>query len=238
MSLLVLAPIKADAPGDETHVEALRTLFATPAWETMQREFFARLSTLHMARFQIIDQLIPAMGDRTAPDELLYKHLLFVAEIDGTEGEFYDAMYCQDAHPQQICSPEGADAGTFVRSIWGHSAGYPEPGKDAIYLFRRFMRRYRFTSQLPYQPFDATRDEILRALLLKEETQKWMPNPERLATASPDELRDDAKKFLDRRSRLAAHGARELENSYHGTFEELEGEDVTSLSGSSKVAED
>ena len=173
MSVIVLAPIRAADQNDHAHVEALREMFERPNWREIEDVHFSGLYLLHMARFQIIEHMTPAMGDdERRPDELLNKYLLFVAEIDGQAVHLYDHLYREEQFPLEVGSPENPQAGAFVRSIWDHCVGYP--ADDHIYLFRRFMQRYEIGNLLYYTGVPNTRNQILVALIHKELTAAWM----------------------------------------------------------------
>lgn len=172
MSVTVLAPILAETPDDHSHEDALLGMFESADWKAFEQDFLARLSVLHMARFQIIEHLIPGMGNRVKrPDHLHNKYLLFVAEIDGEPYDFYDAMYRAD-FPEVMGSPQSANAGEYVSKIWSHCAGFPAP-RGRIYQFRQFMQRYEVESLLPYKGVSASKKEILLALTIKQMTRMW-----------------------------------------------------------------
>lgn len=196
MSVLILAPIVASAADPHTHVEMLRRIISRPSWTTIERDNLKILPMLHMARFQIIEHLIPSMGDDSNSDELIFPYLLFIAEIDGRADDFYDYLYRQEAQPA-IGSPESANAGDFVRRIWSHCAGYPSVNDDEIYLFRQFMKRYEFETMIYYPAVEQSRNEILRALCIKELTAVWMLAQQLLPNAaSPLLIQGQTQRYL------------------------------------------
>lgn len=211
MSVTVLAPILAETPDDHSHEDALLRMFDSADWSNFEQEFLARLPVLHMARFQIIEHLIPGMGDRVKkPDHLHNKYLLFVAEIDGEPFDFYDAMYRAD-FPEIIGSPQSDNAGECVSKIWSHCAGYPTP-RARIYQFRQFMQRFEVESLLPYKGVNASKKEILLALTIKQMTRMWN-----------DEMQ------LIPRNAASGNGRQQFLESYIAAVERLESLDYVGI---------
>lgn len=197
MSLNILAPIITQEGDPYSHLSALRSLITRPSWTTIEQDNFKILPMLHMARFQIIQHLTPAMGDVNNTRKLRFDYLLFIAEIDGTAEDFYDYLYRQELQPQ-IGSPEPEDAGKFVRRIWSHCAGYPAVNHDQIYLFRQFMKRYEFKSMIDYRAVKDSRDKILRALCIKEFSAAWMQTQQSLVSdnASATQIQAHIQNYL------------------------------------------
>lgn len=174
MSVIILTPIIATSPDDHTHLDALNFLLYGDPWFQIRKKHLEELSMLHMARFQIIEHLVPAMGDEDKADELLTKFLMFIAEADGQSYDFFDHMYREESQSVQIGTPESSNAGTFVRSIWDHCVGYPPLAEDSIHRFRQYMQRHEIKTMLYYPAVTETRDEILRALCVKQLTASWI----------------------------------------------------------------
>lgn len=186
MSVLILAPIIAESPDDHTHLDALKLLLYGENWYDIRKKHLEELSMLHMARFQIIEHLVPAMGDEDMADELLTKFVLFVAEIDGRSDAFFDQLYREDPQSTQIGTPEPHNAGSFVRKIWGHCVGFPNVEKMSIYRFRQYMQQHEIKTMLYYPAIPNSRDEILRALCVKQLTAAWVSyQSETVSNAGP-----------------------------------------------------
>ena len=169
--IAVLSPIRDAQPFTSEQTESLLSEFDQARWRSIERHFLRFVPTLHMCRFQIIHHLVPGMGHETLADRLQSRYLLFIAEVDGREDDFYDHLFHQ--LPNRVVdpmhgAPAPAPAGVLVRDIWKHCAGYP--AIDAAYLFRRFMHRYEVPASVEYAGVDACLPEILQALCVKELT--------------------------------------------------------------------
>ena len=117
---------------------------------------------VHMARLQIIDNVIPEMGQQP-PDSLKSKYLLFVAEVDGSIDDFLDALYNGPQNPFDWAKEaESRQAhANFVHNVWGQCIGYPE-GPGCVF-FRQYMHRCRIKVKLPFSAYNYTVAEINEA---------------------------------------------------------------------------
>ncbi len=127
---------------------------------------FRKCPMVHMARLQIIDQLVPPMGD-TSGVHLKTKYLLFVVDLDGNNDDFLDCLY--------RVAPE------FVHAIWGRCLGYPAY-KGSVF-FRRYIARCMFNNPLGYAGFPLSVQETLRVLSRKQALAKWASDHQGLSDA-------------------------------------------------------
>lgn len=161
-SLVVLSPIeyRHDDP-DGRLATVARTLEseAKRANDAPEKQVLGNCPMLHMARFQILDNLIPEMGQRP-PDSLHTRYLLFVAEIDGSVDDFFDAIYNGPQYPfdweqQSVSSKRHAE---FVNNVWGQCIGYPAASDNVF--FRQYMHRCRIKVQLPFAAYTYSVAEV------------------------------------------------------------------------------
>ncbi|WP_286829129.1 MULTISPECIES: hypothetical protein [Kordiimonas] len=111
---------------------------------------FADCPMVHMARVQILDQLVPPMGD-VSGSGLKTKYLIFAADIDGRIDDFLDALYRRDTD--------------FVHNVWGQCIGYPD-FRGAVF-FRRYIDACSFHNPLGYAGFPLSVGETLLQLRRK-----------------------------------------------------------------------
>jgi hypothetical protein len=111
---------------------------------------FRRLSGVHFARWVVIDPAVGGIGPGIVGQSL--RCLLFTATIDGTVDDFVDALRTR--------------IGDGVDEVWGHCAGYP--GRRHRKEFRRWLAHNRLHAHRTFAAYDATVDDVRRALLLWE----------------------------------------------------------------------
>ena len=219
MSVIILTPIIADAPDDHTHLDALKSLMYGDNWYRIRKKHLEELPMLHMARFQIIEHLVPAMGDEAKADELLTKFLLFVAEADGQSYDLFDHMYREEPQSVRVGTPESRTAGTFVRSIWDHCVGYPEVAEDSIYRFRQYMQSHEIDTNLYYPATTRTRDEILNAMCKKQLTAAWISCQSRRGSTAGSLGVNELENYLWALNFINGLHRVELLSLYHFLFE-------------------
>lgn len=127
---------------------------------------FKTCPMVHMARLQILDQLIPPMGD-TSGVRLKTKYLLFVVDLDGGTDDFLDCLY--------------RTAPDFVHAVWGQCLGYP--AYRGSVFFRRYIARCMFNNPLGYAGFPLSVQEILHALARKQAMADWASKHQGLSDA-------------------------------------------------------
>jgi len=140
---------------------------------------FQHCPMVHMVRLQVLDNLIPPMGDVTGAS-LKTKYLLFVADIDGQIDDFLDCLYRVDQD--------------FVQNTWGRCLGYPS--YEGAVFFRRYIARCQFDKPLGYAGFPSSVTENLRALTRKQALADWATTHQGLSDAELQKAwRRDRAKF-------------------------------------------
>jgi len=157
---------------------------------------------VHMARLQIIDNVIPEMGQHP-PDSLKSKYLLFVAEVDGSVDDFLDALYNGESDPFDWANEEDnrrahAD---FVHNVWGQCIGYPED--RGCVFFRQYMHRCRIKVRLPFAAYNYTVAEIHEA---RDIQVKFADFVEANQGLGPDELFSRWQTFVEEYDPFASTG--------------------------------
>lgn len=164
-SFVTLSPIEYRHDDPDGRLKTISDTLETEANNANrapEKQILSRCPMVHMARAQIIDNVIPPMG-QLPPDSLKSKYLLFVAEVDGSIDDFLDALYNGPQNPfdwaaEAKTRKEHAD---FVGNVWGQCIGYPDdPG---CVFFRQYMRRCRIKVRLPFAAYNYTVAEINEA---------------------------------------------------------------------------
>jgi len=158
-TVVALSPIEYRQNDPENRIEDIRNFLSGQEAMQYEEHVFRECPMLHMARLQIIDDLLPQMGQKPA-DSLKSTYLLFIAEIDGEVDDFLDALY---NGPQRPFSWKKGDADSklhsqFVQSVWGRCIGYPDV--TGAVFFRQYFHSCRFNMALPYEAYTYTVHEI------------------------------------------------------------------------------
>lgn len=152
--LTALSPIEFRHDDPEDRLEGVRQVLHDHGQSNSP---FSSCPMVHFARFQILDDLTPPMGDISLKS-LKTKYLLFVADIDGQVDDFLDCLYRENAD--------------FVQAVWGRCLGYPDY-RGAVF-FRRYFRACSFEGALAYASFPASVAETLAALSRKNALADWI----------------------------------------------------------------
>jgi hypothetical protein len=144
--LTILSPIREDSDSEIPHNVAIRAYLA--ALPRDQRSPFAHVSSTHMARLAVLDDVaysgIPAFGEYLAT-----QYLVFEANFDGDLGVYLARMAQKTPR--------------FVDSLWKHCVGYP--GVADVRAFVDYMRKCQVESTFYFADVnDKTVDQTLCAL--------------------------------------------------------------------------
>jgi hypothetical protein len=145
-ALTLLSPII----GGHTHgaVHATRLRAAINAIPTGAASPLARIPTLHLARFVVLDDL-HNQGMPAKEDHLRNKYLVFVADFDGALAPFLDALVTH--------------AGDLATSIWRHCEAFPGIADRAA--FAKYIAKCQVPSTFPFGAYaEAPLSEVLRSL--------------------------------------------------------------------------
>ncbi|WP_020400618.1 hypothetical protein [Kordiimonas gwangyangensis] len=175
--LTALSPIchHRNDPGNK-----MQKLRDTLAAHEQENSPFSDCPMVHMARLQILDQLIPPMGD-TSGAHIKTKYLLFVVDLDGHIDDFLDCLY--RVQP------------SFVEAVWGQCIGYPDY-KGSVF-FRRYIARCMFNNPLGYAGFPNSVQDTLKAVSRKQMLGDWVSAHEGLSDAKlKNAWQKDREKFV------------------------------------------
>ena len=161
-NLLALSPIEYRHNDPDDRVANIREFLAEHNDLNHEDHVLSQCPMLHMARLQIIDDVLPPIGELPA-DSLKTTYLLFVADIDGEIDDFLDALH---NGPQRPFSWAKGDADSkkhsdFVRNVWGRCIGYPQ--ETGSVFFRQYIHRCQIKVALPYAAYDHSVDDIKKA---------------------------------------------------------------------------
>lgn len=156
--LTALSPIEYRPNDPDGRIAGIREMILT---HEQSESPFKDCPMVHMARFQILDQLTPPMGDMSGKN-LKTKYLMFVADIDGSVDDFLDCLF-----------RVGSD---FVAKTWGRCLGYPDY-HGAVFL-RRYIASCSFHKPLAYAGFPTSVQDNLRALTRKQALASWVRDHE------------------------------------------------------------
>ena len=201
-SLVTLSPIEYRSDDPDNRIATVSRTLELEARKTHSDQLLRQCPMLHMARAQIIDNVIPPMGQHP-PDSLKSKYLLFVAEIDGEVDDFLDALYNGPQFPFEW-DKERAERkrhAAFVRNVWGQCIGYPDDA--GCVFFRQYMRRCRIKVTLPFKAYNFTVAEIDRAATNQAQFASFFEAHQGL---SPEELHKAWQEFLTDYEFFAAKG--------------------------------
>lgn len=120
--LTILSPIIDDPNADTSHDCAIRNYLA--ALPRDNRSPFAKLSSTHIARLVVMDDVI-YVGTPAKEEHLQSKYLVFEGNLDGDLDTYLKRM------ANEI--PE------LVESVWSHCVGYP--GVRDVAAFVAYMKR-------------------------------------------------------------------------------------------------
>jgi hypothetical protein len=192
-SLVTLSPIEYRSDDPDGRLKTVSTTLEAESNKKHADQILRQCPMVHMARLQIIDDVIPPMGQQP-PDSLKSKYLLFVADVDGSIEDFFDSLYNGALHPFDWA----ADASTkkqhadFVQSLWGQCIGYPQD--RGCVFFRRYLQRCRIKVSLPFAAYDFTVAEIIDA---KEKQAMFARFVAATQDMGPDELFSEWEEFRD-----------------------------------------
>jgi hypothetical protein len=201
-SLVTLSPIEYRHDDPEDRIATLSSTLEAEAGKPHHDQLLRQCPMLHMARAQIIDNVIPAMGQQP-PDSLKSKYLLFVAEVDGGVDDFLDALYNGPQYPfdWEKEAAEKKRHADFVNNTWGQCIGYPDDA--GCVFFRQYMARCRIKVTLPFAAYDFTVSEIDRAATIQAKFASFV---EANQSAGPDELFKVWQEFAEEYTYFAATG--------------------------------
>lgn len=178
VNLTTLSPIEYRHDDPRGRIEDIREYLAREGRKPHDQQLFASCDMAHMIRLQVLDDVIPAMGQEN-PDSLKSKYLLMVAEISGSVDDFLDFLY---SGPYKTTGSDGTEASgqvfswkgwgdssrrhsKFVSELWGRCIGYPRQADGRPYtgavFFRQYMKRCRVKITLPFAAYDDTVSEVL-----------------------------------------------------------------------------
>ena len=161
--LTALSPIDYHRNDPDGRLEALRDTVLSHEQDDSP---FKDCPMVHMARLQILDQLIPPMGD-TSGAHIKTKYLLFAVDLDGSVDDFLDCLYGVHAD--------------FVHDVWGRCLGYP--AYRGSVFFRRYIHRCMFDKPLGYAGFPTSVQETLTALARRQKLATWVAAHQGLSDA-------------------------------------------------------
>ena len=201
-SLVTLSPIEYRPDDPDDRIATVSHTLELEARKTHSDQLLRQCPMLHMARAQIIDNIIPPMGQHP-PDSLKSKYLLFVAEIDGEVDDFLDALYNGPQFPFDWAkeAAERKRHAEFVRNVWGQCIGYPDDA--GCVFFRQYMSRCRIKVTLPFKAYNFTVAEIDRAAQNQAQFASFVEAHQGLG---PDELHKAWLDFLEHYEFFAARG--------------------------------
>jgi len=218
-SLVTLSPIEYRSDDPENRIATVSRTLETEARKTHSDQVLRQCPMLHMARAQIIDNVIPSMGQQP-PDSLKSKYLLFVAEIDGEVDDFLDALYNGPQYPFDWDKEADARSkhANFVKNIWGQCIGYPDDAGSVF--FRQYMTRCRIKVTLPFKAYNFTVDEIDRATRIQAQFASFAEANQSLG---PDDLHKAWQDFVEHYEFFAATGRLTINRhkKHHGRHEHI-----------------
>lgn len=161
-TLMTMSPIEYRRNDPDDRIAKLRKYLAKRSALHNQDRVFCQCPMLHMARLQIIDNILPPMGDKPA-ERLKSSYLFFVADIDGEVDDFLDALYNGPQRPFSWVEgdADGKRHSNFVHKTWGRCIGYPD--ETGAVFFRRYIHRCRIKVSLPYAAYAHSVGEIKEA---------------------------------------------------------------------------
>lgn len=201
-SLVTLSPIEYRHDDPDDRIATVSRTLEVEARKSHSDQILRQCPMLHMARAQIIDNVIPPMGQHP-PDSLKSKYLLFVAEIDGEIDDFLDSVYNGPQFPfdWEKEATEQKRHADFVKNVWGQCIGYPDDA--GCVFFRQYMARCRIKVTLPFKAYDFTVDEIDRAVKNQAQFASFVEANQGL---EPEALHKAWLDFLDHYDFFAATG--------------------------------
>lgn len=194
-SLVTLSPIEYRHDDPEARLRTVSDALEAEvlkAQDGLDTQVLRQCPMVHMARLQIIDNVIPEMG-QLPPDCLKCTYLLFVAEVDGDVDDFFDALYNGPQYPFDWAKEAESRArhADFVHKVWGQCIGYPDdPG---CVFFRQYMDRCSIKVRLPFAAYNYTVAEINEARELQKNFAHFAETSQGLG---PEELFDKWQDFV------------------------------------------
>lgn len=158
-NLTTLSPIEHRPNDPDGRVERIKEFLSLQTLGGHDNQLMRNCPMVHMARIQVIDNILPSMG-ANQPDSLKSSYLLMVAEIDGEVDDYLDALYNGPSHPFSWTDwdLDGAQHSDYVHRIWGQCIGYPQ--QTGAVFFRNYIHRCRIKVMMPYAAYTHTVSEI------------------------------------------------------------------------------
>lgn len=211
-SFVTLSPIEYRHDDPEGRLETIADTLEAEAKNANcepEKQILLSCPMVHMARLQIIDNVIPPMG-QLPPDSLKSKYLLFVAEVDGEIDDFLDALYNGPQYPFDWKAERETrkEHEAFVQNVWGQCLGYPDD-KGCVF-FRQYMHRCRIKVRLPFAAYDYAVHEIDEAKAIQAGFTKFVEANQGLG---PEELHAKWQEFVEEYSFFAGKGHLAIDKS-------------------------
>ena len=149
--LTALCPIKDDEGDERPHHMQLRDHLA--ALQRDQRSPFSTISSTHMARLAVLDDVV-FVGAPATEEHLSSRYLVFVSNFDGDLDPYLTRM--------------AREVPGFVHDVWRHCSGYPgtcDPVAFAAYMKSCQLKTTFFFADVD----DRTVQETLTALQVQSE---------------------------------------------------------------------
>jgi len=122
-------------------------------WQRAGQMPFRATRSTHFARWVILDRNPPVFpGAPFPPRPLQMDYLLFTATFNGSVAGFVEELR--------------STIGSVADEVWGHCVGYP--GRADAAAFRRYFQHNTVPVHLWFSAYDATVEEILTALQLRQ----------------------------------------------------------------------
>ena len=186
-----LSPIRTDLVDGVARARLLRERLA--ALPTGAESPFARIPTMHFARWVVVDTL-PYEGFPARNDVLASAYLLFVCDFDGALADTLNLLATATAD--------------VMDALYAHCVDYP--GTRGLRAFGRYLARCQVDTTFLYGSYpDSTLDDVLHALALQHATVDWLADVQhhlhRPAGGEPDAgaLLAEFRRFADRVDAMA-----------------------------------
>jgi len=174
--LTILSPIMDDPEAEVSHALAIRCYLA--GLERDQRSPFSKLSSTHIARLVVVDDVV-FVGKPATEEHLKSRYLVFETNFDGDLDTYLSRM------AREI--PEA------VQSVWGHCVGYP--GTSDEHKFIKYMKQCQLTTTFYFADVNnKTVEQTLRALQVQSGLATFI---ERNQGKSPAELQTAFAEFWE-----------------------------------------
>jgi len=176
--LTILSPIKYDPHAETSHNLAIRLYLRT--LPTDQTGPFARVSSTHMARLVVLDDVV-YFGMPSCEEHLQAQYLIFESNFDGDLDTYLGRLAREAAHE--------------VHAVWQHCDGYP--GLQDVGAFISYMKRCQVKTTFYFADVNnKTVQQTLAALQTQSAVAAFI---EKNQGKPPDELQKAFAAFLDSR---------------------------------------